>query len=53
MKLRNTTVESCKGRYEAPAVRVAGMRLEYSFLQSIQTGPIGDWKEEPEPEIEF
>lgn len=42
-----------KEPYLAPAVRTTRLKLECSFLQSIQTGPIGDWKEEPEPEIEF
>ncbi len=42
-----------EARYRAPSVRVTGVATERSFLQSIQTGPITDWKEEPEPEIEF
>lgn len=40
-------------RYLAPEVRVTPVRQEQTFLQSVQTGPIGGWTPDPEPEIEF
>lgn len=45
--------DTCKAPYCAPEVRLAPVRQERAFLQSIQTGPIGGWTEDPDPDIEF
>ena len=47
------TIDRQKDRYLAPEVRVTPVRQERAFLQSIQTGPIGGWTEDPDPDIQF
>ena len=45
--------ENRKSPYFAPEIRRIPLRQEQAFLQSIQTGPIEGWVEDPAPEIEF
>ena len=42
-----------KETYQAPSLRMADLRLECAFLQSITTGPIEGWTEDPDPEIQI
>ena len=42
-----------KESYKKPEMREMRIGWERSFLDSLTTPDIGDWKEDPEPEIEF